>query len=96
MTQQFQLQPWHIFSGVFLVFWIMVSWFDNFFISLLLCAGGGFAADNLNKFMKGPQGKGKKGDLPKPEVAAAKVEETLVELKESASANTANLIDHLS
>ena len=33
------------------------------------------------------------GDLPKPEVAAAKVEETLVELTESA---TANLIDHLS
>jgi len=72
----------------------MLSWFDNFFISLLLCVGGGFAADNLNKFMK--VGKGKKGDLPKPEVAAAKVEETLSELKESATANTANLIDHLS
>ena len=41
-------------------------------------------------------GKGKKGDLAKPEVAAAKVEETLSELKESATANTANLIDHLS
>jgi len=36
------------------------------------------------------------GDLPKPEVAAAKVEETLVELKESAKTETANLIDHLS
>ena len=51
MTQQ-QLQTWHVFSGIFLVFWIMLSWFDNFFISLLLCVGGGFAADNLNKFMK--------------------------------------------
>jgi len=94
MSQQ-QLQPWHVFSGVFLAFWIMMSYFDNFFITLILCVGGGFATDNLNKFMKGSQGK-RGGDLPKPEVAAAKVEETLVELKESAKTETANLIDHLS
>ena len=39
---------------------------------------------------------GKRGAAPKPEVAAAKVEETLTELKESAKSETANLIDHLS
>jgi len=89
-----QLQPWHVFSGIFLAFWIMMSYFDNFFVTLVLCVGGGFATDNLNKYMKGPQGK--RGAAPKPEVAAAKVEETLTELKESAKSETANLIDHLS
>jgi len=39
---------------------------------------------------------GKRGAAPKPELAAAKVEETLTELKESAKSETANLIDHLS
>jgi hypothetical protein len=39
---------------------------------------------------------GKRGAAPKPEDAAAKVEETLTELKESAKSETANLIDHLS
>ena len=51
-----QLQPWHVFSGIFLAFWIMMSYFDNFFVTLVLCVGGGFATDNLNKYMKGPQG----------------------------------------
>ena len=52
MNQQ-QLQPWHIFSAVFVAFWAMMSYFDNFFITLILCVGAGFATDNLNKFMKG-------------------------------------------
>jgi len=69
-----------------------MSYFDNFFVTLVLCVGGGFATDNLNKYMK----VGKRGAAPKPEVAAAKVEETLTELKESAKSETANLIDHLS
>ena len=51
--QQFQMQPWHIFSGVFLAFWILMSYFDNFIITLILCVGAGFATDNLNQFMKG-------------------------------------------
>jgi len=51
-----QLQPWHVFSGIFLAFWIMMSYFDNFFVTLVLCVGGGFATDNLNKYMKGLQG----------------------------------------
>ena len=51
--QQFKMQPWHIFSGVFLVFWILMSYFDNFIITLILCVGAGFATDNLNQFMKG-------------------------------------------
>lgn len=51
-----QLQPWHVFSGIFLAFWIMMSYFDNFFVTLVLCVGGGFATDNLNKYMKGIQG----------------------------------------
>ena len=48
-----QLQPWHIFSAVFVAFWAMMSYFDNFFIALILCVGAGFATDNLNKYMKG-------------------------------------------
>jgi hypothetical protein len=30
-----------------------MSYFDNFFITLILCVGAGFATDHLNKFMKG-------------------------------------------
>lgn len=52
-NQQQQLQPWHIFSGVFVAFWAIMSYFDNFFITLILCVGAGFATDNLNKYMKG-------------------------------------------
>jgi len=84
-----------------------MSYFDNFFVTLVLCVGGGFATDNLNKYIKvgntfsrlydsGLDFIGKRGAAPKPEVAAAKVEETLTELKESAKSETANLIDHLS
>ena len=51
--QQFKMQPWHIFSGVFLAFWILMSYFDNIIITLILCVGAGFATDNLNQFMKG-------------------------------------------
>ncbi len=54
MTQQ--LQPWHVFSAVFVVFWAMMSYFDNFLVTLVLCVGAGFATDNLNKFMKVPGG----------------------------------------
>jgi hypothetical protein len=72
MGQQ-QLQPWHIFSGVFLGFWILMSYFDNFFITLILCVGAGFATDHLNKFMKGgPDSTSTKGKKPE----AAKVETT--------------------
>lgn len=30
-----------------------MSYFDNFFITLVLCLAGGFASDNLNKYMRG-------------------------------------------
>jgi len=53
MSGQFKLATWHIFSGVFLVFWVLMSYFDNFFMTLILCIGGGFATDNLNQYMKG-------------------------------------------
>jgi len=81
MNQQ-QLQPWHIFSAVFVGFWAVMSYFDNFFITLILCVGAGFATDNLNKFMKGT-GDDDDEDLPKPSEAAAKVEETLLNLKDT-------------
>lgn len=58
MTQQ-QLQPWHIFSAVFVAFWAIMSYFDSFFITLILCVGAGFATDNLNKYMKGTKSTGK-------------------------------------
>ena len=60
MMNQQQLQPWHIFSGVFVAFWAVMSYFDSFFITLILCVGAGFATDNLNKFMKGTKSTGKK------------------------------------
>ena len=41
MSGQFKLATWHIFSGVFLVFWVLMSYFDNFFMTLILCIGGG-------------------------------------------------------
>jgi len=78
--QQFKMQPWHIFSGVFLVFWILMSYFDNFIITLILCVGAGFATDNLNQFMKGADD----DEPPTPEKAKAKVEETLLDLKDAA------------
>lgn len=85
MMNQQQLQPWHIFSGVFVAFWAVMSYFDSFFITLILCVGAGFATDNLNKFMKGTKSTGDddEEELPKPSDAAAKVEETLLNLKDT-------------
>jgi len=82
MMNQQQLQPWHIFSGVFVAFWAVMSYFDSFFITLILCVGAGFATDNLNKFMKGDDDE---EELPKPSDAAAKVEETLLNLKDTST-----------
>jgi len=83
-----------------------MSYFDNFLITLILCVGAGFATDNLNKFMKVPMGGPQppasvsdvKGDqnLPKPEAAEAKIEETLAEIKGGASTALNNLNDLLS
>jgi len=65
----------------------------------VLCVGAGFATDNLNKFMKVPGGaavalEAKEGpnEVPKPEVAAARVEETLTELKKTASNDIDDLL----
>ena len=52
-SQTYKLSPWHLYSLVFLGFWILSAYFDSFFITALLCLGGGLVSDSLQRFMTG-------------------------------------------
>merc|ERR1712233_106777 len=45
------LQPWQIYSGLFLGFWAFSTFFDNFLATALLCLVFGAAGDQLTRYM---------------------------------------------
>jgi hypothetical protein len=46
-----QLQPWHIYTAIFVTFWAFSAYFDNFFITAVLCVAGGFGSDTFRKYL---------------------------------------------
>merc|ERR1712039_913961 len=45
------LQPWQIYSGLFLGFWAFSAFFDHFLATALLCLVFGAAGDQLTRYM---------------------------------------------
>merc|ERR1712130_135335 len=45
------LQPWQIYSGLFLGFWAFSTFFDHFLATALLCLVFGAAGDQLTRYM---------------------------------------------
>merc|ERR1712037_177225 len=45
------LQPWQIYSGLFLGFWAFSAFFNHFLATALLCLGFGAAGDQLTRYM---------------------------------------------
>jgi hypothetical protein len=52
-TMDKQLQPWHIYTAIFVAFWAMSAYFDNFFVTAILCVAGGFGADTFRQYLAG-------------------------------------------
>ena len=46
-----QVQPWHIYTGIFVTFWALSAIFDNFFVTSLLCVGCGFGCDAFRRYL---------------------------------------------
>ena len=46
-----QVQPWHIYTGIFVAFWALSALFDNFFITAILCVGCGFGSDTFRRYL---------------------------------------------
>merc|ERR1712192_292800 len=45
------LQPWQIYSGLFLGFWAFSAFFNHFLATALLCLVFGAAGDQLTRYM---------------------------------------------
>ncbi|TRY78276.1 hypothetical protein TCAL_08765 [Tigriopus californicus] len=43
------VRPWHVYTFLFGVFWLLSGYFDNFIISFILCVIGGFVSEIINK-----------------------------------------------
>merc|ERR1711974_161406 len=66
------LQPWQIYSGLFLGFWAFSAFFNHFLATALLCLVFGAAGDQLTRYMYtlgssmagggDPAGHGQRGD----------------------------------
>lgn len=48
-----QLQPWHIYTAIFVVFWALTAYFDNFLVTAVLCVAGGFGSDTFRRYLAG-------------------------------------------
>jgi hypothetical protein len=46
-----QLQPWHIYTAIFVAFWTLSAYFDNFFMTAILCVAGGFGSDTFRRYL---------------------------------------------
>jgi hypothetical protein len=46
-----QIQPWHIYTAIFVSFWALSSYFDNFFVTAVLCVAGGFGSDAFRRYL---------------------------------------------
>jgi hypothetical protein len=46
-----QVQPWHIYTAIFVAFWTLTVLFDNFFFTAILCVGCGFGCDTFRKYL---------------------------------------------
>ena len=46
-----QLQPWHIYTAIFVTFWALSAYFDNFFMTAILCVAGGFGSDTFRRYL---------------------------------------------
>ena len=54
--KNFKLSPWHVYTCVFIGFWICCVCFNSFASTLILCLLFGIIADYLNKLMTGVDG----------------------------------------
>ena len=52
-TKNFKLSPWHVYTCVFIGFWICSALFNSIVSTLILCVLFGLIADHLNKLMTG-------------------------------------------
>ena len=52
-TKNFQFSPWHVYTFVFIGFWISTAFFQSFLSTLVLCILFGILADYLNNYMLG-------------------------------------------
>jgi len=50
---EYQFQPWHIYTAIFVTFWALSAYFDNFLITAILCVAGGFGSDTFRKYLAG-------------------------------------------
>merc|ERR1712110_1236259 len=61
------LQPWQIYSGLFLGFWAFSAFFNHFLATALLCLVFGAAGDQLTRYMytlgSSMAGGGKSGEV---------------------------------
>ena len=47
------LQPWQIFSGLYVVFWGISAYFDHFLMTFVFCIAFGVISEIVAKYMSG-------------------------------------------
>ncbi|XP_023345089.1 uncharacterized protein LOC111714252, partial [Eurytemora carolleeae] len=72
------LQPWQIYSSLYLVFWCVAAYFDHFLLTFVFCIAFGVISEIATKYMNGEQFSNKKNDEHTSLVSLAKNEATLV------------------
>ena len=73
-TKNFKFSPWHIYTCVFVGFWICSACFNSFLSTLVLCILFGLISDHLNKFMVGENYEDKASHASNPVVKEENVE----------------------
>ena len=49
------LQPWQIYSALYVVFYVISAYFDHFLISFVFCIAFGVISEIMTKYMNGEQ-----------------------------------------